>query len=401
MTNLLQKALEHHQAGRLPEAEQAYRALLRRRPSDPDALHYLGLAIFHLGRHEQGLASVQRSLRHAPTNPHAWNNLGNLLLLLDRLTESHAAYCRAIELAPQLHQAWYNRGVICRRLRRSEEALTCFRRAVELSPRYEHAYESLGMLYYRLGEVESAHRAYADWLKVAPDNPVARHMLAATAPAGAVAPARADDAYIRTVFDGFAETFDSNLASLGYRAPELVAAALQEHSLYQSGRAEVADLGCGTGLCGPLLRSSARRLVGVDLSPEMLARARARAVYDELVEADLVAALRAAPDAFDLIVSADTLVYFGDLTEVAAAVAGALRRGGSVAFTVEALDEPGDDTPYRIQPNGRYRHRPAYVRNLLLLQGLGSITLTPAELRREKGEPVRGLVCCAQRPPAR
>ena len=93
------------------------------------------------------------------------------------------------------------------------------------------------------------------------------------------------------------------------------------------------DAGVGTGWCGPQLRPYARRLVGVDLSPDMLRKASerqagGRKIYDELAEAELTAFMRARPAAFDLIVSADTLVYFGALDEVLQAAAGSLRAGG-------------------------------------------------------------------------
>ena len=104
---------------------------------------------------------------------------------------------------------------------------------------------------------------------------------------------------------------------------------------------DVLDAGCGTGLCGPLVAPYARRLVGVDLSEGMLARARARNVYDELVRRELTAYLHDCTGAFDVIVSADTLVYFGPLEEVLAAAGNALRAGGVLIFTVEELPAAG------------------------------------------------------------
>ena len=91
---------------------------------------------------------------------------------------------------------------------------------------------------------------------------------------------------------------------------------------------DVLDAGCGAGLCGPLIAPCARRLVGVDLSGRMLAQARDKNVYDELIQRELTSYLRDSPAVFDAIVSADTLVYFGPLRDVVAAAARALRPGG-------------------------------------------------------------------------
>src|SRR5260370_26931297 len=96
-------------------------------------------------------------------------------------------------------------------------------------------------------------------------------------------PARASSGYVRTVFDRFAESFDEKLHSLDYRARQLVSAAVAAAFGAGRGDLEVLDAGCGTGLCGPLLRPYARRLVGVDLSSAMLQRAGLRGCYDALV----------------------------------------------------------------------------------------------------------------------
>ena len=111
------------------------------------------------------------------------------------------------------------------------------------------------------------------------------------------------------------------------------------HSGLQPSKAlDVLDAGCGTGLCGPLVAPYARRLVGVDLSARMLRQAEERHVYDALHKFELTAYLQDNPGAFDVIVSADTLVYFGPLEQVVVAAAAALRPGGRLVFTVEELD---------------------------------------------------------------
>ncbi len=129
-----------------------------------------------------------------------------------------------------------------------------------------------------------------------------------------------------------------------------------------TGTLAVLDAGCGTGLCGRLLKPWARLLAGCDLSEGMLRLAHARRIYDTLHQAELVHYLDTQPPAFDVVVAADTLCYFGELGDAMAAASRALRPGGWLIFTVEALD--GDSQPgHQLRPTGRYAHSADYVRS--------------------------------------
>jgi predicted TPR repeat methyltransferase len=166
-----------------------------------------------------------------------------------------------------------------------------------------------------------------------------------------------------------------------------------------TGELDVLDAGCGTGLCGPLFRPYARRLVGVDLSGQMLAKAEGRTCYDELTRAELTGYLVAHPGAFDVVVSADTLVYFGALEEVAKAAASALRPGGRLIFTVEAAEGECAPLGYLLHYRGRYLHARSYLEDVLRRAGFAT-AIAQAELRMEGGLPVAGFVVRATAPAA-
>ncbi len=151
----------------------------------------------------------------------------------------------------------------------------------------------------------------------------------AAAFAGAGGPSRASDEYVRQVFDQFASTFDEQLQALAYQGPQLIAELLVQQYAAPEQALDVLDAGCGTGLCGPVLRPYAHRLVGVDLSGAMLDKARGRGVFDELVEAELTAFLSAQSEKYDLIVAADTFHYFGNLEPLFEATCRALRTAGA------------------------------------------------------------------------
>lgn len=216
----------------------------------------------------------------------------------------------------------------------------------------------------------------------------------AAAYSGEALPPRADDAYVVNIFDSAAENFDSTLARLEYAVPRLLTAALTQVLPAVERELVILDAGCGTGLCGPPLRSAARTLVGVDLSPAMLAKARERGVYDELHEAELVGFMRAHPASYDLLVCADTLVYFGALDEAIHAAAGALGSAGVLAFSVEAA-AAGATQDFRLHESGRYSHDEKYLRACLAAARFDVRRFDRCVLRKESGRDVPGYIVVA------
>ncbi|OUL99164.1 hypothetical protein A8M77_27915 [Variovorax sp. JS1663] len=412
-----------HRDGRPAEAERIYRAVLQARPEHVAALGALGVARHQQGESDEAVQLLRQALAIAPDEPGLWNNLGNVLLEAGRAEEAAEAYEQAVRLAPDLVEVHNNLGVLRRAQDRPVEAEAAYRRAIAINPRFADALtnlgrllhavgrtdeaivalcealllrpdlikarHALGMTYCMAGRVEEAAQVYRDWLAEEPDSPEARHHLAACS--GDAVPERAADAYVEKVFDGFAESFESKLAHLQYRAPQLIETAVAEALGRPQPSFDVLDAGCGTGLCGPLLAPYARRLEGVDLSQGMLAQAARRQVYDALAKAELTAFLReAGPARYDLIVSADTLCYFGDLQCVCELASRALRPEGWLFFTVEVLQ--GGEGNFRLQPHGRYSHGEAYLRDVLAACGLAVAGMRRAELRMESGRPVEGWV---------
>ncbi|HEY6360370.1 MAG TPA: tetratricopeptide repeat protein [Vicinamibacterales bacterium] len=440
-------AIQCQKNGHLSAAEDIYRAILEQVPDQADAMHYSGVIAHQQGRHEEALALIETSIALAPNQAdwhsnlgivlkararldeaiaafqqaialdpghvNAYNNLGVLLRAQGRPAESEAAYRKAIEIDPDHKDVHQNLGILFYGQRRLAEAVACFCKVITLDPTHAQALRLLALAHCVIGEFDKAVEICERWVAEQPGDPLARHTLAACS--GRNVPARASDAYIETVFDGFAASFDAKLALLGYRAPTLVATMLADSGIEAAKTLDVLDAGCGTGLCGPLLKDYAARLVGVDLSAKMLDQARERGAYDELVKGELTAHLQSCSEAFDVIVSADTLVYFGELEDVMTAAAGALKPDGYLVFTVEELvdadassDPPSrsalrrglaeglPEAEYCLRPHGRYNHSRAYVERVLVNAGLHPV-IAAAELRLEAGIPVNGLVVRAEK----
>jgi predicted TPR repeat methyltransferase len=148
------------------------------------------------------------------------------------------------------------------------------------------------------------------------------------------------------------------------------------------------DLGCGTGLCGPLVKSAVRRLDGVDLSPRMLEKARALGLYDQLVHGDLVEHLRSTRREYDLVLSADVFIYVGDLEPVFAEVSRVMKDGGVFCFSVE---QAGDEQTVLLNTHQRYAHSERYVRELAARHGFDVLRMLRHAIREDQREAIPGL----------
>jgi predicted TPR repeat methyltransferase len=419
--------------GRLDEARRRYQRILERKPRLTQALHFLGVLEHMAGNSELGLSLVRQAFAQSPDDYDIRENLGNLLndlnlcdeaeplcrglvaerpndpgnhsnhsialRKLGRHAEAVAAGRQATALAPQSPVVWLALAHALVGAGELSQAADAYERVVAVNPEFSPAHDSLCRVLLQIERsgvfsrlrLRRTRQAYRRWLDAVPGHPTATFMLAALE-RGQV-PERMPDAEVKASFDAYAPNFDRHIRSLDYRAPELVAEILARRLSAADARLDVLDGGCGTGLAAPLLRPYARHLTGVDLSPEMLDRARNTGVYDTLVESELGAFLDAHPQSFDVCVFVDVLVYFGDLRTILASAARALKANGLLAFTLEKSDHPGS----HLHPTGRYSQHAGHVSDALAAAGFVAIEQSEDSIRTEGNAPVVGLIVSARR----
>lgn len=390
--------------GSLPEAAAAYQRALEVDPRFFAAAANLAHVLAKqpdlpraeaLAAHDRALALAGAADLRTPDVANLHNARGNLLQADGHTEDAIACYRSAVAIDPAFAEAHVNLGRALARNLQIEDAIEPLRRALELRPADLSIYKQLALALRRLRRNDEATAIYQAWHARDPTDPIAAHL--ANVRGQEATPERATDDYVTREFDDFAEQFDDVLVNkLGYQAPALVSRALERVGLLGRHGLDVLDAGCGTGLCVGFLRPVARRLVGVDLSGKMLDKARERGGYDELVEAELTAYLEAHPRAFDLVVAADVIIYFGRLERLTAALRNALRPGGCLVFTAEAgADEARGWT---LDDGGRYAHHPAYLRSMLESAELRLRELVDDRLRFELGVEVRGWIVTAFAP---
>ncbi|MCU0763701.1 MAG: methyltransferase domain-containing protein [Hydrogenophaga sp.] len=186
-------------------------------------------------------------------------------------------------------------------------------------------------------------------------------------------------AYVKALFDEYADDFQTHLVeALNYQAHRTLLAPLVE-------------VGCGTGLCGQLIRPLAGAVDGVDLSGAMVEQARASGVYRRVDQGDLLPFLTASTEPAQLVMAADVFIYVGALEAVFAAVRQRLAPGGCFAFSVEKGSPAQGEQDLMLLPSLRYAHSAAYVQRLAQANGLQVVRQWEAPIREDQRRPVPGL----------
>jgi predicted TPR repeat methyltransferase len=383
-------------------AEDAAEAVILRR-DDPVAKALLGVVLIGLGRPEEALPCLREAVAAEPGNASfhqglaaANDALGDGAAAAETLAAGVAACPGSVAL---------RNAAVLHRVRRDD-----FEGAVALAEQARQDGVADACLYGLKGHAlssldrhEEATEAYADALKLGPEDPYVRHLVAAS---GALPGAeRAPTDYLRAVFDGYADRFEAHLISLGYRAPGLLRAALiRLLPELRDGETvgPVLDLGCGTGLTAVAVSDlPLRHFIGVDLSSGMLREAAAKQLYAELHEADLMAALAHDERRYPVILAGDVLCYFGSLDEVFAAVRRRLTPRGLFLFSVETLGQQEVSGTGRrdwaLGRQGRYAHDAAYVERVASDAGFRIREATIETLRSDIGAPVTGLIVALER----
>jgi predicted TPR repeat methyltransferase len=422
--HVFEKASLAYEQGRLAEAQKGYLEALRRKPDWGQVLNALGTvfmdqsrpdkakqvfesaanltppffpACYNLARLKQrendhkGAISIYRAmLEKQPGIGEAWNNMGVAYRELGDLDEAISCFRRAVAFAPYMAEAWNNLGVAQDEFKMIENAPTSYTKAIEIRPDYASAHFNLGISLQKLRRFKEAEKHYNKVLEIKPDDEAATFMLQSLGTS--TTPDAAPVEHVRRIFDRCAGTFEKVLVEdLAYKTPERLFDLVRP---YLTEEMNVLDLGCGTGLGAQHYRPYAKKLTGVDVSSKMLDKAAEKEIYNRLEMFDILQDWDF-PQKFDLIYSSDVFVYFGNLDTIIRSASSSLVCGGIIAFSVEKLED--NIQGYRLFPSGRYAHSRTYIRGCLRRHGLKLIQDAEADIRKQSGSQVKGLLIAAKK----
>ncbi|MFC1773936.1 tetratricopeptide repeat protein [Pseudomonadota bacterium] len=422
----IDEALKSHQAGKLQKAKKLYQKVLKIDPGCNDALHMLGLIAHQSGNNDMAMRLYKKAIannRNSPElctnfgnalqaagqmeeaitafgdaiviNPNfalAHNNLGNALSIIGKKNEAMASLRKAIALIPNYAQAYFNLGNLLYETGKLDEAISSFRQAIAIEPVFTKAMNNLAKLLMDKGDNAEAASLFERVLELDKNNGMAQHLLAALQGRTTTT---APESYVAGLFNGAAGSFDRHLVEvLEYKVPQYLKTAVSTALDEDNNSLDFLDLGCGTGLCGPLFRPQAKKLVGVDLAPGMLEQAAELGVYDRLITGDISSVLRKSKSAYDVVLAADVFIYVGELEQVFEAIERALKPGGLFAFSVESGND-GDG--YSLLATGRYAHSVSYIKTVAAATGLREVNMDAKVLRIDRDIPINGHIFVLKR----
>lgn len=412
------------------KALQHYREALRLKSPYPEAHNNLGTLLYRIGRYDEAIMEFQKALRMNPLSVDTHYNLANSYIQQDRLLEAVPHFQEVLKQRPEHLGSLHNLGITLCALKRFEEAKPLLEHVVQrennnidalfhlgviysslaqgdlakesylkvlaLDPNYANAHHNLGTIYLHLHQNDLALKHFHEAVKLQPLNKTAKHMINALE--GKTSEQGAPLEYTRALFDQYAYSYDKQVKEkLKYQVPYLLRSAIGPYVEVHQSAWKALDLGCGTGLCAPLFSDIVGKLIGVDVSPNMIEVARMQGGYYQLYVVDALHFLQQHPKEFDLIICADVFVYFGSLADVFAGCYAALKSSGLFTFSVEALlpeeiTQHPLNTDYQLRQTGRYAHQAAYIQNLAKTFNWTILVEKPAVLRYQENNPVEGYI---------
>ena len=417
--------------GASDQATARYYQALSLKPNIAAVYSNLGGLCLDQNKLDEAIIWFQHALAIKPDLAEAHNNLANLLQSLGRLDDAVKCYCNALAIRPDDPTVHNNLGNLLLAQGRREESIACYRRALALKQVYPDAHIALGTALLQLGRTEEATIVARSAVQL-PDSPSFPHYMLGlflakcgfreaaqihftvcldrdrTDRQGAglalarmglrPLPERAPTALLSRIYSSRAQSWDRGSAD--YRGADLVARMFARH-VGNHGQLDLLDAGSGTGLVGAAIRPWARRLDGVDLSPQMCERARQKNIYDRIEQGDLIDYMRRHPAAYDVVTSAATFIHFGDLRPVLDAAAMTLRDRGLLIFTL--LENQGGADTFAVgsldglAQGGCYVHGRKYIAELAEQMGFFVAVVESAVHEMRLGQEIMGLIVVLQK----
>ena len=381
----------YQERGLIDDAISALHKAVELDGSNADAFFNLGSILGQRGQYEQAAISLRKGLALAPRTAEARNNLGLALAKLGKMNEAINSLEKATKLDPHYGDAWLSLGDTYCCQGQLQEAVNAYQRCIRFIPDFVEAHYNLSIAQHDLKLLPDAIKSLQRTIELDPEHTAARHMLAALS---GETPDSAPQQFVTNLFDQYSNSFETDLVNkLEYKIPTRLRELFSEYTPAGTRLSKVIDLGCGTGLSGQAFHDIAEYIAGIDISKKMIEQARKKEIYDALLVGDLYKQLQQFPDLFDLFIATDVMIYIGNLEPLFNAVNSKARPGAYFAFSIESQQH----NDFTLQPTGRYAHATAYISRLAAASDFTVIAQEKADIRKEGDSWIPGEIYILQK----
>ena len=386
---LIDSVIKLYSNDQIQEALDTAGALIKDYPNEAILYNISGACYASLGQMDTAVNRYEKALDIEPDYADAHNNLAITLQGLDQLDAAVERYKKALAIKPDYAEAHYNLGDTLHKLGQLDASVRSYEKAIAIKPDYTEAHNNLGNTLKRLGQLDAAVRSYKKALAIKPDYVVPQHMINALTGNTSTKPPKE---YVKNLFDDYAERFDDSLVKqLQYKLPFLIKELILKLDPPRNKFERVIDLGCGTGLTGKELRDISNNLTGIDISSNMVNKARKLDVYDCLIEGDVVDILSSSKEKYDLFIALDVFVYIGELTKIIKTVRQCCNKNALFIFSIETQEEDG----YSLLKSARYSHSEDYILKIASV-AFKVIDSQEVNLRKQKESWIKGKIFIMQ-----
>ena len=340
-----------------------------------------------LSEFNKAISSYEEAISIQPGYVEAYYNLGNLYHQMGELDKAVRNFKKVVALDPDYSKVHPNKTLLVIYFFSKGEinnALETLQEWIKSNPDDALLFNMMGGCYLSLREFKMSIQSYEKALELKPDYAIPQHMINSLKGHTSKSPPKE---YVKNLFDDYAERFnDSLVQGLQYKLPFIIKDLIQNISS-KSKFAKTIDLGCGTGLSGNGLSEISEHLSGIDISENMISKADELDVYDNLYTGDIVEALNAVQENFDLFVALDVLIYVGDVESIFKTVHKYSNPESIFVFSTEIQEESG----YSLLSSSRYSHSDSYIMN----QASGKFVLINSKdtvIRKEGNNLIHGKI---------
>lgn len=367
-------------------AEQHLQKLLDTSPQHVRALNMLATIHTESGKLDEAQAILDKILTIDPNYYQALIGRSTLHVHKKEFKEAHTKLEHALKQMPNHFRAYYSLGSLYFLQKQYDRAIHFLKDSVERNMSFLPAQQMLANALFNVNRKQEALPYIDAVLEKFPNYPAFQHIRAAIL---GETTEKAPEAYVKDLFDTYAEHFDQHLVEgLQYIVPQRLQTefrSIREKLNDKRHNLSLLDLGCGTGLGAEVLLDATEFRVGVDLSAGMIQKADHKKIYNELHVADVVQFMKDSARHYEMIIATDVLVYIGALETFLSESMRILESGGYIAFSTE--DNTVDTENYKILASGRYIHQPEYIKKLTAQHPLTLLSHTVFAGRHESGAP--------------